>query len=146
MSLIKWNSRDFFPKLESIWDDFFSKDFFSKAIDLGTTIPAVNTKETDTAYQMELAAPGLKREDFNISLNDRILTISSEKKEEKEEKEGEKITRREFSYSSFQRSFQLPDDVKEEDISASYEDGLLKIVLPKSSTVPAAKGKKIEVK
>jgi len=146
MSLIKWNSKDLFPSLDSIWDDFFNRDYLTKAFDLGTKVPAVNTKETDTAYELEVAVPGMKKEDFKISLDDRFLTISSEKKEEKEEKDGEKITRKEFSYSSFKRSFQLPDNVKQEDISANYENGLLKVVLPKTISDKKQNTKTIEIK
>ena len=113
---------------------------------LGTTIPAVNTMETETSYQLELAIPGLKKEDFKIDLDHNILTISSEKKVEKEEKEGEKVTRREFSYSSFQRSFQLPDNVKKEDISAEYIDGLLKLTLPKLESPKLESRKQIDIK
>jgi len=146
MSLIKWNSNELFPNIDSIWDNFFNRDFFTKGLDLGTKVPAVNTKETDNAFQIEVAAPGMKREDFKIDLDNNILTISSEKKEEKEEKDGERVTRREFSYSSFQRSFQLPDNVKEDEISAEYKDGLLKLVLPKYEIKKAVNKKQIEVK
>ena len=140
MSLIKWNSNDLFPSIDSIWDNFFNRDFLSKGLDLGTKVPAVNTKETDGSFQVEVAVPGMKKEDFKIDLDNNILTISSEKKEEKDEKDGEKISRREFSYFSFQRSFHLPNNVKEEEISAEYADGLLKLTIPKTET------KKIENK
>lgn len=146
MSLIKWNSNDLFPSIESIWDNFFNRDFFSKGLDLGTKVPAINTKETDDSFQVEVAVPGMKKEDFKIDLDNNILTISSEKKEEKEEKDGKKITRREFSYSSFQRSFQLPDNVKEEEISAEYTDGLLKLSIPKTESKKVENKKQIEIK
>jgi len=146
MSLIKWKSDDLFPSIDSVWDNFFNKDFFSKGLDLGTKLPAVNTKETDDSFQVEVAVPGMKKEDFKIDLDNNILTISSEKKEEKEEKDGEKVTRREFSYSSFQRSFQLPDNVKEDEISAEYTDGLLKLSIPKTEPKKVENKKQIEVK
>ena len=146
MSLIKWNSNDLFPSIDSIWDNFFNRDFLSKGLDLGTKVPAVNTKETDGSFQVEVAVPGMKKEDFKIDLDNNILTISSEKKEEKDEKDGEKISRREFSYFSFQRSFHLPNNVKEEQISAEYADGLLKLTIPKTETKKIENKKQIEIK
>ncbi|MBT3645497.1 MAG: Hsp20/alpha crystallin family protein [Pelagibacteraceae bacterium] len=146
MSLIKWNSNDLFPSIDSIWDNFFNRDFLSKGLDLGTKVPAVNTKETDGSFQVEVAVPGMKKEDFKIDLDNNILTISSEKKEEKDEKDGEKISRREFSYFSFQRSFHLPNNVKEEEISAEYADGLLKLTIPKTETKKIENKKQIEIK
>ena len=146
MSLIKWKSNELFPNLDSLWDYSFNRDFYSKRMQLGTTIPAVNTMETETSYPLELPIPGLKKEDFKIDLDHNILTISSEKKVEKEEKEGEKVTRREFSYSSFQRSFQLPDNLKKEDISAEYVDGLLKLTLPKLESPKLESRKQIDIK
>mgnify|MGYP003572495932 FL=1 len=145
MSLIKWKDNSLFPTFNPLWDDVFNRDFFSKSLELGTSIPAVNTKETDESYHMEVAIPGMKKEDFNIDLNDNILTISSEKKEEKEEKDGEKITRREFGYSSFKRSFQLPENIKKNDISAEYSDGLLKLALPKTEPKQVESRKQIEI-
>jgi len=146
MSLIKWNSNDLFPSIDSIWDNFFNRDFLSKGLDLGTKVPAVNTKETDGSFQIEVAVPGMKKEDFKIELDNNILTISSDKKEEKDEKDGEKISRREFSYFSFQRSFHLPNNVKEEEISAEYADGLLKLTIPKTETKKIENKKQIEIK
>lgn len=97
-------------------------------------------------FEISRRVCGLKKEDFMIDLDHNILTISSEKKVEKEEKEGEKVTRREFSYSSFQRSFQLPDNVKKEDISAEYVDGLLKLTLPKLESPKLESRKQIDIK
>ncbi len=146
MSLIKWKDNSLFPTFDSFRDDFFNRDFFSNSLELGTSIPAVNTKETDESYFIEVAIPGMKKEDFNIDLNDNVLSISSEKKEEKEEKDGEKITRREFSYSSFKRSFQLPENIKKDDISAEYSDGLLTLALPKTGPKKVENKKQIEIK
>jgi HSP20 family protein len=92
--------------------------------------PAVNIKEDDASFTIEMAAPGKKKEDFSVSLDKSILTISSEKKEEKEEKQ-EKYTRREYSYTAFKRSFTLPETVSQDEISASYVDGILNVVIPK---------------
>jgi HSP20 family protein len=92
----------------------------------------VNIKETNDAFDVEVAAPGMKKDDFKVELDGNMLTISSEKTDEANEKEGERYSRREFSYQSFQRTFQLPKDVVDSDkIEARYENGLLHLVIPK---------------
>ena len=146
MSLIKWKTNELFPSFDSLWDYSMNRDFFSNCLQLGTTIPAANTTETDTCFQLELAIPGLKKEDFTIDLDQNVLTISSEQKEEKESKEEEKVTRREFSYSAIKRSFQLPENVNKEEISAAYVDGLLKVTLPKLETPKLESRKQIDIK
>jgi HSP20 family protein len=93
-------------------------------------VPAVNITERKDDYLVSLAAPGLKKEDFKINLEGNMLTISSEKEEKNEEKD-EKYTRQEYSYSSFERSFTLPDEVNQDKIDAHYQDGVLNLVLPK---------------
>jgi len=93
-------------------------------------VPAVNVKEDETAFHIEVAAPGLKKEDFALNLNNNHLTISAKQENSSEEKE-DKYTRKEFSYSSFERSFRLPKNVNSELIAAAYTDGILKIDLPK---------------
>lgn len=145
MSLIKWNSGELFPKTDTFWDDLMIKDFFNNSMDLGTTIPAVNSKETDSSYELEVAIPGLKKEDIHVEFDRGILTISSEKKEEKEEKDGEKVTRKEFNYSSFQRSFHLPENILEDQIEADYTDGILKLSLPKQTETKVHRKKEIEI-
>jgi len=98
----------------------------------GTTLPAVNIKENEDSFTVEVAAPGMQKDDFSIELDNNLLTISSEKQDEKVEKEGERYTKREFSYQSFQRSFTLPPGmVKEEKIEAKYKDGVLHLMIPK---------------
>jgi HSP20 family protein len=92
--------------------------------------PAVNLSESDDQYTLELSAPGFSKEDFKVEVSDGCLVISGEKKEEKSEN-NKKFSRKEFSYGSFRRSFSLNDDVNEEAITASYENGILKINLPK---------------
>lgn len=134
-----------FPAMRSLLSDFFEtdklgfNDYFRK-----DWMPAVNVKDGKGQYEIEVAAPGLKKEDFKIRVEHGILTISSEQQSEKESKEGE-YTRREFNYQSFSRSFALPQDVKEEDIQASYADGILKLLVAKKQTV-TAKGREIAVK
>lgn len=128
MNLIKKNTVPF----PSIIDELFKPDWLGGIQNFNTNVPAVNIKETDVSFGIELAAPGKKKEDFNIEIDHNVLTISSEEKNEKEEKDNEgKYTRKEFSYSSFRRSFTLPETVNSDAIQANYETGVLHIVLPK---------------
>jgi HSP20 family protein len=108
------------------WNEWFSGGFFGKA----QAVPAVNITDNKDDYKVSVAAPGLKKNDFKIDVEGNMLTISSEKEENKEEKDA-RYTRKEYSYSSFRRSFALPEEVNQEKIEASYEDGVLKVVLPK---------------
>lgn len=114
----------------SVFDDFFKPDWFGGVNTLASTVPAVNIKEGEKDFSLELAIPGFKKEDFNIEIDNDVLTISSEIKKETEVKE-EKYTRREFSVSSFKRAFTLPETVDADSINASYVDGILKLTLPK---------------
>ena len=97
-------------------------------------MPAVNIMETKDEFNVSLAVPGMKKEDFKIDLDGNMLTISCEKEEKKEQKEA-KYTRKEYNYSSFSRSFTLPEGVNREKIDAHYEDGILKMTLPKKEEV-----------
>ncbi len=99
--------------------------------DFTNSSPSVNVVEHDGHFTMELAAPGLEKKDFNIQIENDYLVISAEKKVEKEDTSNSKYNRREFNYSSFKRSFQLDDTINLEGITASYDNGLLKITLPK---------------
>lgn len=116
--------------LPSIFNDFFDNDWMVRA---NATAPAINVLETEKEYKVELAAPGLTKNDFNVHIDeDNNLVISMEKKSEnkEEEKEG-RYLRREFSYSKFQQTLVLPDDVDKEGITASVENGVLNVQLPK---------------
>lgn len=145
MSLIKWSKQDdLFPSMSSFFDDYWGRDFVS-GVQTGTTVPAVNITEGTEAFDIEVAAPGLKKEDFKISLDNSMLTISSEKSEEKET-EDKKVTRKEFSFSSFQRSFTLPESVQADKINASYNEGVLRIKLPKKEEAKKLPPKLIEIK
>jgi HSP20 family protein len=125
------------------WNEWFDED---SLISRKISIPSVNITENGKYYNVSLAAPGLKKDDFNINLDGNILTISCEKEESLEKKE-EKFTRKEYNYSSFSRSFTLPEDVKQESIDAHYEDGVLMIKLPrKENGKSTAAVKKISVK
>src|SRR5215213_3164569 len=110
MSLTKWNNG--LPGMTNLFDDFFAKDLWNWGQDNNsttrTTIPAVNIKENNDNFVVEMAAPGMNKEDFKIELDGNQLTIGSEQKTENTENEGERYSRREFSYQSFQRSFTLP--------------------------------------
>ena len=129
MNLVRKNNGVSFP---SILDEILKPDWVGGMENLNATVPAVNIKETEKDFTIELAAPGKKKEDFNIEVNENVLTISSEIKSEKEDKTDDgAYTRREFKYSSFKRAFTLPETINEDKINASYEDGVLKLALPK---------------
>lgn len=134
----------------SFFDDFITRDLFDfgmpKVNRNEFTLPSVNIREQENGFEIHLAAPGVRKEDFKINLDRNVLTISSENRtenEEKDEKGG--FTRREFNYSAFSRSFTLPEVVDAERIDASYEDGILKINVPKKE-VTMQNVKTIEVK
>ena len=112
--------------LPSVFNDFFDTEYMPKA---NCTAPAINVKENDKAYIVELAAPGMKKEDFNVHLNDEGNLVV--KMENKEEDKNARYLRREFSYSRFEQTLILPDDVKKEEISAKVEHGVLTVELPK---------------
>lgn len=116
----------------SFMDDFLGRDFFSNFFDnqTGMSIPSVNIIEGKEDFRIEVAVPGLDKKDFKIDLNNNVLVISSEK-EVKNEQNDEKYMRKEFSYSSFQRSFTLPNSVDAEKINAAYKDGVLNVTIPK---------------
>ena len=116
--------------LPSLMDEFFKPDWFGGMHTPTTTVPAVNIKEGEKDFSLEIAIPGFKKEDFNIEVDNDVLTISSEVKTEKETKE-EKYTRKEFTMSAFKRAFTLPETVDADGIHAQYEDGILTVKLPK---------------
>ena len=116
--------------IPSVFNDLFDTDFMPKA---NCTAPAINVKESDKAYTVELAAPGMKKEDFNVHINDEgnLIIKMESKSEKKEEDKNVRYLRREFSYSKFEQTLILPDDVKKEEISAKVEHGVLTVELPK---------------
>jgi HSP20 family protein len=111
---------------------------------LGVEVPTANIKETPKEYEIELAAPGLTRKDFKVSVENEMLSISAEKTEEKEEKDVD-YSRREFSFNSFCRTFQLPENSKADKIDAKYENGILKVVIPKKEITVEKAVKQIAV-
>lgn len=132
--------------LPSIFNDFFDNDWMVKA---NATAPAINVFETEQEYKVELAAPGMTKEDFNVHIDEENnLVISMEKKtetteENPEEKKEGRYLRREFSYSKFQQTMILPDDVDKEKIAAQVENGVLNITLPKYTELEKEKNKKV---
>ena len=126
----KENGRTF----PSVFSDFFNTDaFFSPRWfekEFEQTLPAVNIKENGKQFNIEVAAPGFNKNDFKINVEVDVLTISAEKKEEKSE-EDESYARKEYSYTSFSRSFTLPENSNSDKIDATYENGILKLMLPK---------------
>ena len=121
-----------FSGMPNFFMDFFDNDrWFSGANGWTSNVPAANIQEKDKEYLIELAAPGKEKENFHIDVDNGMLCISSEKEEQSEGKE-DGYSRKEFSYSSFSRSFSLPENVDEEKIKASYRDGILSLSLPKT--------------
>ena len=129
MNLIKRNS--FSPSSTSLFDDFFTRDLFDWSKTEGSgLVPRVNITEQDDGFGVEIAAPGMKKEDFQIELDNDMLTVSSEVSGNQEE-EVKNYTRKEFSYHSFSRSFYLPNSVEVDKINAKYFDGILSLWIPK---------------
>jgi HSP20 family protein len=141
---------DLLPKFPSFFSDFFDKEFADWANSnyslTNTTIPAVNIKETKDDFLVTMAVPGMSKKDFKIDLTDNVLTISSERKDEKEEKD-EYYTKKEYSYQSFSRAFTLPKDVVDDDkITAKYENGELLLTIPKKEEAKTKKPVQIKIK
>ncbi|MEX6686998.1 Hsp20/alpha crystallin family protein [Danxiaibacter flavus] len=132
MTLVKRNYRTF----DNLFDELFNNIPAAWGKEAGWNVPPVNIHETEDAYHLELVAPGLAKEDFKVNLEKGLLTISFEKKNETENKEY-KTHRREFSATSFKRSFTVDDKVNAEGIQAKYDNGVLKLFLPKKEEVKA---------
>ena len=148
MTLVKTSDR-LFPTFPSFFDNLFSRDLFdwneSNFSTTNSTLPAVNIRENDESFMIEMAAPGLNRENFKVNLDRNRLMISSEFKDEKNES-NEKYSRREFSYQSFQRSFTLPEGIIDGDkISAKYNNGILMVSIPKREEVKPKPAKEIDI-
>jgi len=132
--------------LPSFDDDVFGKDLMRDFFDFESnpSVPDVNVREDKDKYTIEVAAPGLDKKDFNVDVQNNVLTISSEKESKDEDKE-ENFLRREFSYTSFHRSFSLPETVKVEDIKAKHEKGVLYVEMPKKKEAVEQASKKIDI-
>jgi HSP20 family protein len=132
MSLVKFN--DNLPVFSNLLENFFGRDMddFRVWSHVGTNLPAVNIRERNEAFELEIAAPGMQKEDFKVTLDNGLLTIATEKKESHEEKDKDgRYTKREFNYRSFTRSFTLPNTVDHDQIGARYTDGILYLSIPK---------------
>jgi len=147
MKLMNYNAGTPAWNIDRFFDDFFNRNLGAViGSDDFVSRPSVNVLESDADYRIELAAPGLEKEDFHVSIEDGFLQIAAEKKQEVEENEGDRFTRREFNYASFKRSFQLPEIADEANIHAAYANGVLTVTLPKLEEAVAPKAKAIEVK
>ena len=125
MRIVKYNNNNVFP---SLINEFFNDDFGMNFLNRSHSVPSVNSVENNDSFEIDLAVPGMKKEDFTIELNDKILVISSETSNTIE---NDKMRLNEFNFSSFQRSFRVPDSVDQDKIKANYKNGILKIKLPK---------------
>ncbi len=146
-SLANTNSNQNFQTSSNWLDDIFNRDLpsvFTTNFNTGITLPKVNIKETADAFVVEMAVPGLKKSDFHIDLDNQVLSISTETKKKNEYKE-ENYTRREFGYSSFKRTFNLPESVNEEKINANYDNGILSVLLPKKEEAKQKPARSIKV-
>jgi len=147
-SLVNSNSNQNFPTLSNWLDDIFNRDLipsvFTSNFNTGITLPKVNIKETANDFAVEMAVPGLKKSDFQIDIDNQVLSISTETKEDNERKE-ENYTRREFGYSSFKRTFTLPESVNADKINASYNEGILSILLPKKEEAKQKPARSIKI-
>lgn len=138
---------ELFPSVKNLFQDFFDADkFFSPGFVEAITkrIPAANIKESDKKFELELAAPGFEKKDFKIEIENGILKVSAEKKEEKNE-EKKNYTKKEFSYNSFERSFVLPESANENSINAGYKDGILTLEISKKEEALKKSKKEISI-
>lgn len=144
MSLVRFTNQ-----VPSVFDRFFEGDLFdwsNRNFSLtNTTLPSVNIKENTDEFKVEVAAPGFDKNDFKLQLDHETLTISSEKKLENETKDGERFTKREFSYQSFSRSFSLPQTADGDRIQANYENGILVVSIPKREEAKPKPSRMIEI-
>lgn len=142
MAIVKFRNRPFSPFFPSAVDDFFINDMLPFRSANTASMPATNIEETENEFNLEIAIPGLSKEDINVEIDNNRLVVSSEKEESSEE-EDKNYTRKEYSFSSFERAFTLPENATG-DVSARYEDGVLIVTLPKKK-VEIAKTKKVKV-
>jgi len=144
MSIVKFSNQ--YP---SLFDRFFESDLFDWSnrnfSNTNTTLPAVNIKENADKFEVTMAAPGFTKDDFKIELKHDLLTISSEKQLENETEDEQHFSRREFSYQSFNRTFTLPNTADSEKIGAKYENGILKVLIPKKEEAKPKAPKQIQI-
>ncbi|MEN7547239.1 Hsp20/alpha crystallin family protein [Rapidithrix thailandica] len=150
MGTLMKSGSGFFPDFPSVFEDFFNRGWMGKPTEFTferNTLPSVNVKETANGFDLEVAAPGMNKNDFKIEFKNDILVISAEKEQKEEEKDKEgNYTRREFSYSSFRRSFTLPEKIVNGDqITADYHEGILSIHIPKVEEAKLKPSKQIRI-
>lgn len=149
-TLLRTNG-NLFPALPSLIEEFFNRDLIDSSVsdwrERGATMPSVNIAETNEDFLIEVAAPGMKRENFKVELDNNILTIAAHLEAEQEEKsEKANFTRREFNYQSFQRNFSLPENkVEGEKIVARYADGILYVTVPKKEEAKVKPARQISI-
>lgn len=146
MSNLVKRRNGFWPSTSSI-DEFLSDNFINwpNEMSRGGTMPRVNISENDDNFTVEMAAPGMKREDFHVELDNDLLVISSEISQENEDNNNSSFTRKEFSYESFRRSFYLPNTVEADKIKAKYEDGMLRLIIPKKEEAKRKPARSIKI-
>ncbi len=150
MTLIKFNTPNrnvfddsfAFPSVESLVENIFKNNFQNEGV--ASYVPTVNISENNEAFLLEFSSPGFKKEDFKIEIDNNILTVSAEHKAEKSE-EGKTFTRKEFSYGSFKRSFNLPETANTEKIEAKYDSGILKLAIAKNEEAKVKPVKEIKI-
>lgn len=150
MTLVKWKDplkglerrNRTMPSMENFFNDFFNSNMMSR--EYAGHIPSVNITEDDQSYHIDVSAPGFEKKDFNVRVEDGVLTISGAYKTENEEKD-KSFVRKEFNYGSFSRSFNLVDSVEEENIKAKYDNGILNIKLPKNEKAKPKNFKQIDI-
>lgn len=146
MSIVKYDPFAPARGFKNLFDDFFNRnlsDYFGNEFTIST--PSVNVVDKDNHYRIEVAAPGLEKQDFEVNVEKGFLNIAA-KRENQSETKDETYTRREFNYTTFQRSFRLPEHVDADQISANYDKGVLSITVPKREATKAPEGRTIEIK
>lgn len=146
-SLVQTPINKNFPMLSTWLDDVLTKEIptvFTSNFNKGITLPKVNIKETADSFIVEMAVPGMNKSDFKIDLDNELLSISTELAENKEH-DDVTYTRREFGYSSFKRTFNLPETVNDSGIKATYENGILQVILPKKEEAKQKPVRTIEI-
>ena len=139
MRIVKYNNNNNFP---SLMNEFFNEDFGMNFINRNHSVPSVNSIENNDSFEIDLAVPGMKKDDFKIELIDKVLIISSENSNSIE---NDNMRLNEFNYSSFQRSFRIPESVELDKIKANYKNGILKIKLPKKKDSITKPNRVIEI-
>ena len=152
MGTLMKSNRSFMPTIPSFFDDMLTRDWFNWPLNQNAnasngSVPAVNVKETNDAFELEVVAPGMNKQDFKIELDNNLLVITAQKENEHEEKDEKgNYTRREFSYQTFTRSFSLPERlVKGDEIAARYHDSILHITVPKAEDAKVKPAKQIAI-